>query len=265
VTLKQEDEPPAAKAPVTEAPPPPPQIGLVRLQIRGLAPADRTRIVSSLTNATIVGEREPAPLIWDAQRQLVFNDQGQRIAEEIDASRLQHVVDRRRLLERIIQMSAGRSLSVRIHLPGEEAAAPPSVADVTHRAGRDLMIRAGVTAGHYFAVFNLTGDGEIQLVEPRPSLAGASPHVQARGGAIDPFPVKVGPPFGADHVIVVAGQRRLNHLMPAVVRAHTQFAAAAANRARSPQAVSSVLAALDREAAAQTLQAGFKGIYTTRA
>jgi hypothetical protein len=161
VVLRGENESPARmKAPpVAEGPQPPPQIGPVRLQIRGLAPADQSRIASSLTNTTIVGEREPAPLIWDAERQLVFNDQGQRIAEEIDASRLQHVVDRRRLLERIIQISAGRSLSVRIHLPGEAAAAPPSVADVTHRAGKDLMIRVGVTAGHYFAVFNLTGDG----------------------------------------------------------------------------------------------------------
>jgi hypothetical protein len=263
--LRQEDGPPAAKAPVAEGPPPPPQLGPVRLQIRGLAPADQSRIGSSLTNGAIVGEREPASLIWDAERRLVFNDQGQRIAEEIDAGRLQHVVDRRRLLERIIQMSAGRSLSVRVHLPGEEAAAPPSVADVTHRADKKLVIRvSGVADGHYFTVFNLTGDGEVQLVEPRPSVAGTSPHVQAGGGAIDPFPVEVGPPFGADHVIVVTGRRRLNHLMPEVVRAHTQSAAAAANRARSPQTVSSVLAALDREAAAQTLQAGFKGIYTTR-
>jgi hypothetical protein len=84
--------------------------------------------------------------------------------------------------------------------------------------------------------------------------------VQAKDGPIDPLPVGVSPPFGADHVVVVAGQRRLNHLMPAVVRAHIQ----AANGARSPQTVSAVLAALDREAAAQTLRAGFKGIYTTR-
>jgi hypothetical protein len=261
VYLRREGEPISTKAQVTEGPTPPPQMRPVRLQIRGLAPAEQSRIASSLTNATIVEGSEPARLIWDATRRLVFNDQGQRIAEEIDAGRLQHVIDRRRLLERVTQMSAGRSLSVRIHLPGEDAVAPPSVADVTHRAKSKLEIRiSGVAAGHYFTVFNLTGDGELQLVEPGPSVAAARPHVQAKDGPIDPLPVGVSPPFGADHVVVVAGQRRLNHLMPAVVRAHIQ----AANGARSPQTVSAVLAALDREAAAQTLRAGFKGIYTTR-
>lgn len=259
-TLRREETTAVAiKAPAEKGPPPPPQIGPVRLQIRGLAASERTRIASSLTNATVVGESEPAPLIWDVARQLVFNGEGQRMAEGVGAGQLQHVVDRRRLLEQIIQMSAGRSLGVRIHLPGATDAAPPGVADVTHRprsgtgpADPDLLIRvSGVADGSYFVVFNLTGNGTVELLDPRPSQA--SQHRQAQGGAIDPFDVKVQAPFGADHVVVVAGQRRLNHLMQAVVRGHAQFAAAA------------VLAALEREAAAQPLQAGYKGIYTAPA
>jgi Caspase domain len=262
VTLRREETPTVAiKAPAVNGPPLPPRIEPVRLQIRGLAASERSRIESSLTNATVVGETEPASLIWDAARQLVFNGEGQRMAEGVGAGQLQYVVDRRRLLEHIIQMSAGRSLSVRIHLPGETAAAPPGVADVTHRsrpdtgpAEPDLMIMvSGVTDGHYFAIFNLTGGGEVQLLDPHPAEARAGKHQQATGGAINPFGVKVAPPFGAEHVIVVAGQRRLNHLMPAVVRGNGQFAAAA------------VLAAFEREAAVQPLQAGYKGIYTTSA
>jgi hypothetical protein len=233
----------------------------VRLQIRGLAASERSRIASSLTNATLVGETEPASLIWDAAQQAVFNYEGQRMADGVGAGQLQHVVDRRRLLAHIIQMSAGRSLSVRLHLPGETAPPPPSVADPTHRprsgtgpADPDLVIRvSGVADGHYFVVFNLTGDGKVELLDPGPSQARLDPHRQARGGMIDPVPVKVQAPFGADHIVVVAGERRLNHLVQAVVRANSQFAAAA------------VLAALEREAAAQPLQAGYKGIYTRRA
>jgi hypothetical protein len=115
------------------------------------------------------------------------------------------------------------------------------------------MIRvSGVANGYYFAVFNLTGDGKVELLDPGPSQARLGEHRQVRAGAISPVPVKVQAPFGADHVVVVAGQRRLNHLMQAVARGHNQFAAAA------------VLAALEREAAAQPLQAGYKGIYTAR-
>jgi hypothetical protein len=152
-------------------------------------------------------------------------------------------------------MSAGRGLSVRIHLRGEAAAAPPRVADVTHTAAeKGLMVRVGgVGDGHFYTVFNLAPDGQVQLLDPRPALARAGTHAQARGEAIDPFPVEVRPPFGADHIVVVAGERRLNHLMQAVARGHAQFAAAA------------VLAALEREAGVQPLQAGFKGIYTARA
>jgi hypothetical protein len=262
VTLRREETTAVAiKAPVDQKGPPPPRIGPVRLQIRGLAASERTRIASSLTHATVVGETEPAPLIWDAARQLVFNGEGQRMAEGVGAGQLQHVIDRRRLLEHIIQMSAGRSLGVRIHLPGETGAAPPNVADATHRprpgtrpSEPDLMIRVGgIRDGQYFAVFNLTGSGEVQLLDPHPDQAKAGKHQQARGGAIDPVPVKVQEPFGADHVVSVAGERRLNHLMQALVRGNTQFAAAA------------VLAALEREAAAQPLQAGYKGIYTAPA
>ena len=254
VTLRREETTAVAIKAPDEKGPPPPQIGPVRLQIRGLAASERPRIASSLTHATVVGETEPASLIWDAARQLVFNGEGQRMAEGVGAGQLQHVVDRRRLLEHIVQMSAGRSLSVRIHLPGETDAAPPSVADVTHPAGKELMIRVGgVGDGHYFTVFNLTGNGTVELLDPGPSQARLGEHRQARGGAINPVPVKVQAPFGAEHVVVVAGQRRLNHLMQAVVRGHTQFAGAA------------VLAALEREAAAQPLQAGYKGIYTARA
>ncbi len=243
-----------AAPPVVHGPVPPPPLPPVRLQIRGLPAAEQARITASLAHATVVGEREPAPLIWHAARRLVFNDQGMRIAEEIGPGDLQHVVDRRRLMERIIQMSAGRGLGVRIHLPGQETAAEASVADATHRAGTELDIRiSGVRQGHYFAVVNFTGNGKVELAAPPPLGPGVAAHVQARGAEIPPVKVRVRAPFGADHVVVVAGQRRLSHLMPAIVRADDQYAVAA------------VLEALDREAAGQTLQAGFKGIYTTRA
>lgn len=237
---------------VAESPAPPPPLAPVRLQIRGLAAAERDRIAASLSNATAVRDDEPAPLIWDAAQRLVFNDQGMRIAEEIGAGELQRVIDRRRLLDRIVQLSAGRGLSVTIHLLGQEAA-PASVADATHRQNRELEIRiAGITEGHYFTVVNFTGSGKVELAEPAPSTAPTRPHVRYRSGELKPIGVRVQAPFGADHVVAVAAPRRLTQLVPAIVRADGQFAAAA------------VLEALDREAATQTLQVGYKGIYTTR-
>jgi hypothetical protein len=256
ITLRQQ-EATAAKTPSVVKTPSdtaqPQQPGPVRLQVRGLGPTDKARVASALTNASIVTEGEPTALIWDAAQQLVFNDQGQRIAERVDAARLQHVVDRRRLLDRIIQMSAGRSLGVTIHLRNDARPAPANVADATHRAGVELAVRvSGVADGHYYVVFNLTGNGEVELLDPGPVQARTEAHIQAKGNAIGPFPVKVQPPFGADHVVVVAGQGRLSQLVPAVVRGHGRFAAA------------DLMEALDREAVAQPLQAGYKGIYSTQ-
>jgi hypothetical protein len=239
--------------PVAQGPPPPPPLAPVRLQIRGLAAAERARIAATLTNAILVGESEPAHLIWDAPRRLAFNDHGVRIAEEIGPERLQHVVDRRRLMERIVQMSAGRGLGVAIHLRGQKAPPSASVADATHKAKTKLDIRvSGIADGHYFTIVNFTGDGKVELAEPSPANVRLTPHARWHPG-VPPIPVEVQGPFGADHVVAVAGKRRLGHLMPALAKADGQYAVAA------------VLAALEREAAAQALQAGFKGIYTTRA
>jgi hypothetical protein len=240
-------------APVVQGPAPPPPLAPVRLQIRGLTAAERARIASSLTNATVVRQGEPSALIWDPAQRLVFNDQGMRIAEEIGPGELQRVVDRRRLMDRIVQMSAGRGLSVTIHLFGQESS-PASIADATHREGRTLQIRiGGITEGHYFTVVNFTGSGKVELAEPSEKIVRARPHVQFNSRHLEPIGVEVRSPFGADHVVAVAGQRRLTQLMPAIAKAHGQYAVAA------------VLEALDREAAGQALQVGFKGIYTTRA
>jgi hypothetical protein len=247
--------PPAGTATKIE---PPPQIGPARLQIQGLAAAEQRRVVSTLQNAVLIDDTEAPWLIWDATRGFVLNEQGHRIAEGVDASQLQHAVDRRRMMERVVGMSAGTSLRVRIHLPGEAASAPPSAAaDATHRAKSTLIIRvSGVSDGHYMTVFNLTGSGKVQLLEPRPpqdrciEAACRNGTQKASGVDIKPFEVEVGAPFGADHVVVVAGARRLSRLMPALVSAHNRFGAA------------DVMAALDREAETQSLQAGFRGIYT---
>jgi len=255
-----------------QPPPPPPfetnEIGSVRLRIAGPTTAEQQRIVRGLTNATVVGDGEPASLTWRAGERLVFNDQGHRVAEGVDARQLQHAVEHRRALDRLIRVAGGNRLDVSIRIP--PGAPPSAAADATHKPGTkfDIVI-SGVGDDHYFTVFNLTGNGKVQMLKPtpyrrmedvphRPNFDGRDFRTGARKdrGARDivlggGFVEKDGP-FGAEHVVVVAGALPLGRLMPALVEAHNKFA------------VADAMAALASEARMQPLRAGFQGIYSAR-
>ncbi|HEY7552341.1 MAG TPA: OmpA family protein [Hyphomicrobiaceae bacterium] len=234
--------------------------GPVRLRIAGMTAAERTRVASSLSEAELVGDSEPAALIWDARRRLVLNDQGHRIAEDVDEGGLQSAIDRRRALERLIRLSAEGALTVRVRLRDEPPDAPPSAASgATRRAGTILYIDVGgVRDGAYFAVFNLTGNGKVELIEPAvfrdrcegPDCARGARKI--RGVPIEPLEVQVRAPFGADRVVTLAGALPLSRLMPALAIAHGKFA------------VAEVMSALAAELQTQPLQAGLRVIYSAR-
>jgi hypothetical protein len=257
------------QAPGPTAPPAPaaPAAGHVLLRILGLPPAEQERIVRSLANAALAGEGQAASLVWDAGRSLILNDQGHRIAEDVDARQLQHAVDRRRALDRLIAMSAEAGLEVRILLAGVETPA----SDATHKPGTRFNISLdGVADGAHFVVLNLTGNGKVQMLKPTPYLRmedypsrpsfdgpdfktgvrvrGAGARILLTGG----FVTDDGP-FGAEHVVAVAGALPLSRLMPVLAKAHNRLA------------VPDVMAGLASEAEVQPLQVGFRGIYTARA
>jgi hypothetical protein len=244
---------PAAGPPAPAAP-----TGGVRLRILGLPPAERERIVRSLANATLAGEGEAASLVWDAGRKLVLNDQGHRIAEGVDAAQLQHAVDRRRALDRLIQMSADASLELKLLLAGVETPA----SDASHKPDTRFAVEiGGIADGHYYALFNLTGNGQVEMLEPYPGQTPDFSHPRFGTGArkdkrsvtIGGVWVKPQGPFGAEHIVAVAGALPLSRLVPVLAKADNKLA------------VSDVIAGLASEAEVQPLQVGFRGIYTARA
>jgi hypothetical protein len=251
IVLGQAPGPTAAPAPAA-AP-----AGAVQLRILGLPPAEQQQVARSLTNASLAGEGEAAALIWDAGRKLVLNDQGHRIAEGVDGGQLQHAVDRRRALDRLTQMSADAGLEVKILLAGVETPA----ADASHKPGTrfDVAI-GGIADGHYYALFNLTGNGQVEMLEPYPGQTPDFSHPRFGTGATkDKRSVTIGGvwvkpqgPFGAEHIIAVSGALPLSRLMPVLAKAHNRLA------------VPDVMAALASEAEVQPLQVGFRGIYTAR-
>jgi hypothetical protein len=252
------------------APPPPAATGSVRLRIQGLGAGEQERIL--LRDAILVGEQDEASLVWDARTKLILNDQRHRIAEEVEASQLQYAIDRRLALERLIQMSAGNALSLRIRLPHEAADAPPSAAsDATHKGGavfdcivgriENNAVAGAIPDNHYYVLFNLTGNGKVQMLEPYPR--GHPPSFEApefRTGlrkergvqitAVRNMLVQRQGPFGAEHIVAIAGRLPLNRLMAALRETHEKFA------------VTATMEGLVNESKVQPLRVGFKGIYS---
>src|SRR5262249_33114051 len=146
----------------------------VRLRILGRSPADRQRIVAGLSNAALAGERDAAALIWDAERRLILNDQRHRIAENVEESGLQPAVGRRLALDRRVP-TASNGLEVKLLLGGRETPA----SDATHKPLTlfDIAV-AGVEEGNFYCLFNLTGNGQVELLEPNPERA-SDPNLQA--------------------------------------------------------------------------------------
>jgi Caspase domain len=237
------------------------QVGLVRLRILGLAAAEQQRIVRSLTGAMLVGDDEPVSLIWDVRQKLVLNDQGHRLAENVEASGLQHAIDRRLALDRLgsLRVAGGSGLDMKILLGDRETPA----SDATHKPGARLsVVLSGIDDGHYYALFNLAGNGQVEMLEPYPAAPSSLVHpsfktgmCKAKGGQqidIGGVSVKAEGPFGAEHVVAVAGALPLGRLMPALAKAHNEIA------------VSTAMAGLLQEAEVQPLQVGFRGIYSAR-
>jgi hypothetical protein len=237
------------------------QVDPVRLRILGLAAAEQQRIVRSLTGAMLVGDDEPVSLIWDAGQKLVLNDQGYRLAEKVEATGLQHAIDRRLALERLgsMRVAGDNGLDMKILLGDRETPA----SDATHKPGARLsVVLSGIDDGHYYALFNLAGNGQVEMLEPYPAGPSSLVHpsfktgmCKAKGGQeidIGGVSVKAEGPFGAEHVVAVAGALPLSRLMPALAKAHNEIAVATA------------MAGLLQEAEVQPLQVGFRGIYSAR-
>lgn len=235
--------------------------GPVPLRILGYSAAEQQRVLSTLRkgSAVLAGEGQAAALVWDAERGLILNDQRHRIAENVDEGGLQHAVDRRLALDRLIPMAAN-GLDVKIMIGGRETPA----ADAAHRPGdRPTIVVAGVGREDYLTVFNFAGTGLVQVLEPEPYRR-SDPHRadfshrdfktgrQHNRSDINLGNVDVRPPFGADHVIAVAGEFPLRRLMAALAQAHDM------------PAISSVMAAIASELETQPLKIGLRGIYTER-
>jgi hypothetical protein len=156
----------------------------------------------------IVGPSEPADLIWDAGRREVVSASGDIIATEIAPGDLPGVVDRTSAVMTIAKLAESRPQSIAVR---------PN--DARHHAGERVRIQLDAAAGKFVILFNVTGDGTVQYLFPKPN---DNPRPQDAGFDL---PLTVQSPFGVDHVVAIVSDARLSEMEQALQRLNGRRAA----------------------------------------
>ncbi|WP_159727944.1 hypothetical protein [Methylosinus sp. Ce-a6] len=203
----------------------------IRLAVRG-APAERGTGVGAHAPFVLVGAETAADIIWDAATRDALAG-GDVLAHNIDAHELDVVIDRAATV-RWLKLVAGKGpLPIRVSPEG------------LHRKGERVEIVIGGVAGRNLLLFDLTGDGVLQLLYP---LASDPRVVQSSEYRLN---FLAGEPFGADQIVAVASTRGL----PQLEQALRQL-----DRLRNPAKVVDILT----QFAGGDVQLGTVGIFTIR-
>jgi len=203
----------------------------IRLAVRGAA-AERGMGAGAHAPFVLVGADAAPDIIWDAATRDALAG-GDLLAHNVDAHELDVLIDRAATV-RWLKLVAGKGpLPIRVSPEG------------LHRKGERVEIVIGGIAGRNLLLFDLTGDGVLQLLYP---LASDPPVVQTSDYRLT---VVAGEPFGADQIIAIASTRS----MPQLEQALRQL-----DRLRNPAKVIDIVS----QFAGGDAQLGAVGIFTTR-
>jgi hypothetical protein len=224
-------------------PAPEPVTNQVRFIIQGM-PRDRAeQIGGGLKQAIVVQPPQSADFIWDSATGDVIDQHGSRTTRGIQVADLQSIVDRTQTLTVLRKLVANSGLDMRLLQRGESADAPPTAAsDRRYRDGEEVTTVVRGLKHKNYVLFNIAGDGTVQFLDDRSDL---------RPGADVSVRVKVSPPFGADHAIVINAVRPLTDWVGLLRRI---------DKRRASRAVSE---ALEREMPGPDILFGMQGLFTT--
>lgn len=188
--------------------------------------------VAQQGQVALVAPNANPDLLWDPRTHDVLAG-SDVIARNIDTSDLSGVIERTMVLEWLKQRVASGAQTVRL-LPG----------DNLHAKGTHVEIEVGDLTGRYLVLFNLSGNGNVQLLYP----LGSDPPQR-----IDPkysVALQVREPFGADLIVAATANQRLSELERLLRQS---------SRRISPQKFADVLSRDE----SQGLRLGFVGLFTS--
>lgn len=179
----------------------------------------------------VVAPIDNPDLIWDPTSRDVLA-WGDVVAYRVDKGDLPSVIDRAAAVRDLKQMSSKAPQTIRV-----------TPDDSRHRNESVVQIEVKEVAGRSLVLFNIAGDGTVQMLYPIGSDAIPVASADFR------FPVRVREPFGADQVVAITSEQRLASLEEALLRL---------NRRRTP---SQMIKALQRYAPPDA-RIGSVGLFT---
>ena len=166
----------------------------------GLTPRDaQIEIVKPIDNPDI---------IWDPASHDVIA-WGDVIAYRIDKSDLPSVVDRAAAVRALKQFATNAPQLIKI---GPD--------DTLHRNDSLVQIELSEVAGRSLIMFNIAGDGTVQMLYP---IGSDLTQLQSKDFR---FPLRVREPFGADQIVAVTSSQRMNELEQVLQQLNGRRAAA---------------------------------------
>jgi hypothetical protein len=180
----------AVARPSGPAPKAPPTVRVASLD----GQSNRFTGLSLQTAYEVVAPTANPDLIWDPTTHDVLSG-GDIIARGVDRNELPSVIER---------TAAVRWLKMRATLAPQSIRVSPD--DKLHTKGSRVEIDVANIAGRSLIVFDISGDGTVQMLYP----VGSDPSVRSEGQYR--LPVQVQEPFGADQVVAVSSTRRLPDL-----------------------------------------------------
>ncbi len=152
----------------------------------------------------VAAPKSASAFVWDVAAGEVVHPLGDVVASvppgPAGAAKLQHVVDKWRLLALLERQAMARSLEMRLE-PGEGR----------HAAGAEVTMVVGGFERPYFTLINLGADGTVNFLYPLSGNGFSDPPAPPPGAPYR-LGLTVTPPFGADHFIAIASDRPLDAL-----------------------------------------------------
>jgi hypothetical protein len=163
--------------------------------------AQLTGLVRREAAFEIVRPVDNPDLIWDPASHDVLA-WGDVIAYRVDSRDLPSIIDRAAAIRELKRMATKVPQSLKI-IPN----------DALHRRGSLVQLEVSNVTGRALVLFNIAGDGTVQLLYPIASDPAVLQTPEFR------FPVRVREPFGSDQLVAVTSQQR----MPALEQALEQL------------------------------------------
>ncbi|MES5484551.1 caspase family protein [Bradyrhizobium sp. INPA03-11B] len=171
----------------------------VRIRFAG-GPREAVALVTPVTTPfKIVGDREPAELIWDSRSGDVVSDTGSIIVLGAPERDLPGIVDRTRALSALQKLAEARPQTIVLQ---------PN--NAVHRNGESVAFEADGVRGRFVVVLNISGNGTVQMLFPRVGENAAFPKGTWR------LPLTVSEPFGGDTVVAFVSEQPSPTLLDAL-------------------------------------------------